>query len=108
VPYGENAEASNWDSITRQLGEVFKELIAAVSVEDVLEPRLQYFRFLAPGTGQAPPNVTALALALRDREAQLMDIHKSWSWKLTAPLRLLADTYFRLRRKNAPGPPRRR
>jgi GT2 family glycosyltransferase len=106
--YGESAECANWDSITRDLGKLCQELIASVSVEDVLEPRLRYFRFLAPGTGQSPPNATALMLTLRDREAQLAEMHNAWSWRITAPLRILADAYFRLRHTKAPEGPRRR
>jgi hypothetical protein len=106
APYGSGPGCHNWDAITRQLGELLQVLVASVSVEDVLEPRLKYFRFLAPGTGQAPPNVTALMLTLRDREKQVQAMRNSWSWRITAPLRAGLDTCLRVARKKRGARPR--
>lgn len=36
--------------------------------------------------------------AIRDRDAQIQEIHHSWSWRVTAPMRRLADAYLSLRR----------
>jgi hypothetical protein len=35
-------------------------------------------------------------------------LRNSWSWRITAPLRALADIYLRLKGKNAPAGPLRR
>lgn len=100
-PQGE-AAGNDWSAVTRRLGEWLRELIPSVSVEDVLRPRLEHFRFLSPENGQTAPNTTALVLALRNRVKEVQDLRHSWSWRITSPVRRLADFYFRLAGRNAP------
>jgi hypothetical protein len=50
--------------------------------------------------GLGSDEIRSLTLSLQDREARIEDIYRSWSWRLTKPIRSLGTAYLRLR-KNA-------
>jgi GT2 family glycosyltransferase len=102
---GHGDPCSGWDAITDQIGQFLVKVSRSLSLNDVLVPRLQHMRLLEekkPRHGQAasaesgadPQGVSA---ALRDREAQIRDLHNSLSWRVTAPMRRLADVYLHLK-----------
>jgi GT2 family glycosyltransferase/glycosyltransferase involved in cell wall biosynthesis len=91
-----------WDAAAEQIGQFLCGVGQAVSFNEVLVPRLQHMRLLeekqqAQGRANAasPPNATGVL----NSEAQIQRIYNSWSWRVTAPMRRLADVYLRFRRK---------
>jgi GT2 family glycosyltransferase/glycosyltransferase involved in cell wall biosynthesis len=115
--------SGGWDAIAEQIGRFLCEVSRSVSFSDVLVPRLQHMRLLeekeqlrsraraalskspAPdnaGIAHAGPSLAELdqaIAALRAREAQIEDIYHSWSWRITAPMRRLAEIYLGFKRK---------
>jgi len=80
---------------TEQIGQFLVKVSRSLSLNDVLVPRLQHMRLLEekkPRLSHAAPqeaglDAKGLTAALRDREAQIEDLHNSLSWRLTAPMR---------------------
>ena len=117
---GQGRSSAGWDAVTEEIGNFLCEVSRSVSFQDVLVPRLQFMRLLeekeelrircrkAPHdtndsgmTADGPPAACRdeLRAALSDRESQIQDIYHSWSWRITAPLRRMADVYLGLKRK---------
>ncbi len=109
-----------WDAITERIGHFLCEVSRSVSFDEVLVPRLQHMRLLGQNQQMAAHARAALSnaaatgategaasfgasdefsAAMRTRDAQIQDLRNSWSWRLTAPMRRLADVYLRFRRK---------
>jgi hypothetical protein len=40
----------------------------------------------------------SMTAAVRDRDLQIKEIHASWSWRLTSPVRWLGAQYLRARK----------
>ena len=111
---------SGWDAITDKIGNFLCEVSRSVSFNDVLVPRLQHIRLLEQNeqcrTGAAVAKTIAAdqarttysqvplegtdesSTALADAEARIHDIHNSWSWRCTAPMRRLMEIYLHFRR----------
>jgi hypothetical protein len=112
----------SWDAVTAQIGDFLCRVSRSVSFEDVLIPRLRHMRLLeekeqfqararaalaksaSAGSAAGAEAVAQAAseeilAALRDRDAQIQDIYHSWSWRVTSPLRRMADLYLRFRRR---------
>jgi hypothetical protein len=103
-----------WDAVTEQIGHFLCQVSRSVFFREVLVPRLQQIRLLAEkehlqGRARAAPSTAGpagatigealaasgeLSAALRAREAAIQAIYDSWSWRLTAPMRRLADVYL--------------
>ena len=105
--------AENWDAVTKRIGDFLDEAVRAVDFEKILLPRLDHMRLLGqpydaaadlPAGGDRQPEpyrqrLNELATSVRDHERQIREIHESWSWRLTAPMRRLGSAYLRMRRK---------
>ena len=103
--YAEN----NWEAIAGRLQGFLADLVANVSMKEVLIPRIEHFRrlkLLDIAGGDNPPvfsdalaELAALRRMLRDREDQVAALRNSISWKLAAPLRAVYDLILRLQGK---------
>jgi len=85
--------ASGWDVTTQQVGNLLREVVHAASFQDVLVPRLLHMRLLER---QHSEQISAI---LRQREAWIQEIYRSWSWRLTAPIRQIGGAFLRMRGK---------
>jgi glycosyltransferase involved in cell wall biosynthesis len=97
-----------WDAVVEQIGHFLCRVSQAVSFGDVLVPRLRHMRLLEAGQQAKPSNSSAantasskeeLTTALQVREAQIQDIYHSWSWRVTAPMRRIADACLSLKKR---------
>ena len=108
-----------WDAITDRIGEFLRQLLQSFSLSDVLVPRLTHLRLIEsrgapqalPGDSEGasqqalnefearlkgvPGRVEELELIAKDREKQLEQVHKSMSWRITAPVRAVAGLLLR-------------
>jgi glycosyltransferase involved in cell wall biosynthesis len=115
--------SGGWDAIAEQIGRFLCEVSSSLSFNDVLVPRLQHMRLLEEkeqlriraraalsksaatddaaitNVGPSLAEFDQASAALRAREAQIEDIYRSWSWRITAPMRRLADIYLGFKRK---------
>jgi hypothetical protein len=92
--------SGGWDAITEQIGHFLCEVSRSVSFNDVLVPRLKHMQLLEENEQVRTRTRPAAGHELWTGEAQIQDIYNSWSWRLTAPMRRLADVYLRLRPKS--------
>jgi hypothetical protein len=97
----ERGDASGgWDATSLRMGQFISEAMASFDFEKVLLPRIRHMHILGQFAEQSGgPSLTLrgsdeLALALEDREAQIEDLHGSWSWRLTSPIRKIASVYL--------------
>lgn len=110
----------SWSSGTAEMGEFLKGLIGSWSFSDDLLPRLAYMRILDDHRHELegplpkavsdedeserktirkhldPQVILDLKAQLRDREARITDLEKSFSWKITSPVRALANVFYRI------------
>jgi GT2 family glycosyltransferase len=112
-----------WDTITDRIGEFLRRLLESFSFSEVLVPRLTHLRLLESlrsvsaanralpgGSAEAPEQavheygarltealrrVEELRLIAKDRATQLEQVHKSMSWRITAPMRAVAGLLLR-------------
>jgi GT2 family glycosyltransferase len=91
----------NWDATTRSIGNFLQETVRTLDFDNVLLPRIAQMYLLeqraeAPGDGVSILGKPySLAAAVRDRDLQIQQIHASWSWRLTSPVRWLGGRYLR-------------
>ena len=78
---------AGWDAMTEKIGRFLDEVSRSVSYADLLLPRLQHLQLLRASCEES------------EATARLEDLYKSWSWRLTAPLRRLAHIYIRSGRR---------
>ena len=99
-----NRETENWDASTERLGKFLHETAQALDFENVLLPRISQMYLLERQVEQPVDDVSALGMpysmtaAVRDRDLQIKEIHASWSWRLTSPVRWLGAQYLRARK----------
>jgi GT2 family glycosyltransferase len=109
----------SWATGTAEMGEFLWGLLDSWSFTDHLLPRLAYMRILEdhrhelqgplPGTvaGETeddknlrkkvdPQLVKELRDAINDREVRIVELEKSLSWRITAPVRALGSLYLRM------------
>jgi Glycosyl transferases group 1 len=92
--------SGSWDATSLRIGQFITEAIASFDLEKVLLPRIRHMHILGQFAEQSGGPTFSLrgsdelASALEDREAQIEDLHKSWSWRLTSPIRKIASVYL--------------
>jgi GT2 family glycosyltransferase/glycosyltransferase involved in cell wall biosynthesis len=116
---GCGGNSGGWEEITEKIGQFLCGLTRSVSFNDVLLPRLKHMRLLeekqsassraraalkvhfsaSPAASNGIGSDRSLTLAPEDPDARIADIYRSWSWRLTAPMRSLGSAYLRLRNR---------
>ena len=104
----QNAEAIV-DAATLQLASFFRQLLQDLSISNNLLSRLEHMRLLKDKAALASSRATAVGAEARasradselrevvcDRDARIVDIHGSLSWRITAPLRTFGAAFRRL------------
>jgi len=101
-------ESRGWDAIALGIGSYISGVIRAADFEKILVPRIHQMQVLgqlAEDTGNPAIRLRGaqeLASALHDREAQIRELHESWSWRLTSPIRKVASVFLWTRRRDNP------
>jgi len=118
-PAASSPQPLSWKSGTAEIGEFLWRLLETWDFREHLLPRLGYMRILQdhreelegpapsamPGQkGEDGKNlrktdsyaVSELKAQLLDREARIVELENSLSWKITAPLRTMGSIYLRL------------
>jgi glycosyltransferase involved in cell wall biosynthesis len=80
----------DWDRAAEQIAELLEKCLNDVRYEEVLVPRIRYF---SRKSLQDVPEV----FPSRDLAQRVADLENSFSWRITRPLRTLADLALRLR-----------
>src|SRR5262249_26125517 len=87
---------AGWDAVAQQIGDFLREIAGSVSFQGVLVSRMEHVRSLEAGAHKGIQHLTRL---IRDRESLIQELHDSFSWRITAPVRLLADVFLRVKAK---------
>ncbi len=94
----DHAPSENWEDITERIGEFLNSAVQSFDFENVLVPRLIHMRLL--GYRNAMHSASGMHVPPPPRADQLLahidEIHRSWSWRLTSPLRLAGGALLRL------------
>ncbi|HTC37037.1 MAG TPA: glycosyltransferase [Bryobacteraceae bacterium] len=99
-------QCQGWDAIASRIGSYISEIVRATDFERILVPRIHQMQVLgqlAEDTGNPAIRLRGaqeLASALHDRETQIREIHGSWSWRLTWPIRKIGSAFLRMRRQD--------
>jgi glycosyltransferase involved in cell wall biosynthesis len=102
----DNSQSQGWDAIALRIGSYISEIVRATDFERILVPRIHQMQVLgqlAEDTGNPAIRLRGaqeLASALHDRETQIRELHASWSWRLTSPIRKVASLFLRMRRQD--------
>jgi len=120
APEPTSQQPLSWRSGTADIGEFLWRLLEGWDFREHLLPRLGYMRILEDHReeldGPAPSAmpgaksedgknlrkmvdaeaINELKTQLRDRDARIVDLESSLSWKITAPLRTMGSIYLRL------------
>ena len=102
-------KAVSLEEATLEIGSFFRELLHDWSVSNNLLSRLEHVRLLKDkamvvacratafdAQAQASRAASQLLEVARDRDARIVDIHGSLSWRITAPLRTVGGAFLRL------------
>ncbi len=90
--------AGGWDASTEQIGDFLTNAIQSFDFENVLIPRLIHMRmlgYLFHQNGEHAMN-TSQAHRADQLQAHIEEIHRSWSWRLTSPVRYAGGALLRL------------
>jgi GT2 family glycosyltransferase/glycosyltransferase involved in cell wall biosynthesis len=102
----DDSQCQGWDAIALRIGSYISEIVRATDFERILVPRIHQMQVLgqlAEDTGNPAIRLRGaqeLASALHDRETQIRELHASWSWRLTSPIRKVASLFLRMRRQD--------
>ena len=72
-----------WDAATAQIAGVLEQALQNIQYEEVLMPRIRYSQG---------------GFSNREMEYRVADLENSMSWRITRPLRLLADLFLRIQK----------
>lgn len=99
--------SGSWETTTERIGRFLNAAVQSFDFENVLVPRLIHMRLL----GYFFDRMSAGAGTYRSRAARAAElqahidaIHRSWSWRLTSPLRHAGGAFLRMMAKRSPKP----
>jgi GT2 family glycosyltransferase/glycosyltransferase involved in cell wall biosynthesis len=101
-----NGAPHDWNAAALRMGSFISESVSAVDFERVLVPRIRQIQLLGQHSERTGGPALSLrgseevAIALQEREKQIQDIHASWSWRLTSPMRRLASVCLQIARRD--------
>jgi GT2 family glycosyltransferase/glycosyltransferase involved in cell wall biosynthesis len=83
------AQDEGWEYYSERVGQFVKSLLESDSIGERLRFRLQELdHLLAAGTPSSDSShLSQMTVALQQKNAQIEDIYRSYSWRITAPLR---------------------
>jgi len=109
------SSGEGWDIVADRIGGFLRDTLEALSFSEVLVPRLDYLRLVqraesAQGTAEVQPVTEVWEARLRElsgcveqlktqvleRDQDIKEIHASWSWRLSSPIRMIGAVVLRV------------
>jgi GT2 family glycosyltransferase/glycosyltransferase involved in cell wall biosynthesis len=99
---GNNTAASssaNWDATSLKIGNFITDVVRSFDFQNVLVPRTEHMHILGQAGGRtvnSRPSLRGYETLASDLRDQIRDIHGSWSWRLTSPVRKIGSAYLQM------------